>query len=74
MFLFRVASEGRGTASESESENSNSQAFEIVEKEDVDEASAMEEKEELTEKGSCVEDLSEGNSENVIEEEKTTES
>lgn len=66
----RVASEGRATGSESESENSNSQAFEMVEKEDVDSTSEVGEKEEPSGKGTCVEELPESSSESVIREEK----
>ncbi|XP_042237146.1 translocation protein SEC62-like isoform X2 [Homarus americanus] len=68
----RVAEE-QTAASETESENSNSQAFEMVEKEDVDAAEIGEkEEEEESEKERCVQELHEENLKDNIEEEKTT--
>ncbi|XP_045609956.1 translocation protein SEC62 isoform X2 [Procambarus clarkii] len=68
----RVAEE-QTAASETDSENSNSQAFEMVEKDEVDEVE-LEENEEIPEKGSCVQDLQKEISKDDIEDEKTTES
>ncbi|XP_069939406.1 translocation protein SEC62 isoform X3 [Cherax quadricarinatus] len=66
----RVAEE-QTAASETESENSNSQAFEMVEKDDVD---AAEMGEVMPEKGSGVQDLQKEVSKEGIEDGKTTES
>lgn len=69
---YRAAGEDQTAPSETESENSNSQAFEMVEKDDVDAAELSEN--EMPEKGTGVEDLQEENSTDDTEVEKTTES
>ncbi|XP_071525875.1 translocation protein SEC62 isoform X2 [Panulirus ornatus] len=68
----RAAGEDHTASSETESDNSNSQAFEMVEKDDVDAAELGEN--ETPEKGTGVEDLQEENSKDDTDGEKTPES